>query len=432
MKLRLRWATCVPALLAAVCYGQQAQSLTIDLANAIDRARAFSPQFQAATLASLSAREDSVQARAALKPTVDILNGYMFTQGNGTDTGTFVTSNGVHLFDEQARVNAEVFSVTKRAQLRQAQAAEAAARARIDVARRGLVATVIANYYSVVAAKRRIANAKKSLDEADAFLTLTNKQEAGGEVAHSDVLRAQIQRSQRQRESIEASATLAKTKVDLAVLLFQDLAQAFDVVDDLNPKADVGNGDEVARLAVTNNPDIAAAEATAQQARYGVRAAQGLRYPTVDLNYAFGIDANQFAYRNPDGQRYLGSVVAATVTVPVWNFGSTKSRIKQSQLVQQQAENDLNFARRQIQANINQFQIEAGIARTQLLSLADTGSLAEKNLSLTLLRYQAGEASALEVVDAQSIVADARNAYDDGLTRYRLALANIETLTGRY
>ena len=185
-------------------------------------------------------------------------------------------------------------------------------------------------------------------------------------------------------------------------------------------------------LAVTNNPDIAAAEATAQQARYGVRAAQGLRYPTVDLNYAFGIDANQFAYLNPDGQRYLGSVVAATVTVPVWNFGSTKSRIKQSQLVQQQAENDLNFARRQIQANISQFQIEAGIARTQLLSLADTGSLAEKNLSLTLLRYQAGEASALEVVDAQSIVADARNAYDDGLTRYRLALANIETLTGRY
>ena len=432
MKLRLRWATCVPALLAAACYGQQPQSLTIDLANAIDRARAFSPQFQAATLASLSAREDSVQARAALKPTVDILNGYMFTQGNGTDTGTFVTSNGVHLFDEQARVNAEVFSVTKRAQLRQAQAAEAAARARIDVARRGLVATVIANYYSVVAAKRRIANAKKSLDEAEAFLTLTSKQEAGGEVAHSDVLRAQIQRSQRQRESIEASATLDKTKVDLAVLLFQDLAQAFDVVDDLNPKADVGNGDEVARLAVTNNPDIAAAEATAQQARYGVRAAQGLRYPTIDLNYAFGIDANQFAYRNPEGQRYLGSVVAATVTVPVWNFGSTKSRIKQSQLVQQQAENDLNFARRQIQANISQFQIEAGIARTQLLSLADTGSLAEKNLSLTLLRYQAGEASALEVVDAQSIVADARNAYDDGLTRYRLALANIETLTGRY
>jgi outer membrane protein TolC len=36
----------------------------------------------------------------------------------------------------------------------------------------------------------------------------------------------------------------------------------------------------------------------------------------------------------------------------------------------------------------------------------------------------------LEVVDAQSTLADARNAYDDGLSRYRLALASIQTLTG--
>ena len=36
----------------------------------------------------------------------------------------------------------------------------------------------------------------------------------------------------------------------------------------------------------------------------------------------------------------------------------------------------------------------------------------------------------LEVVDAQSTLAQARNAYDDGLSRYRLALASIQTLTG--
>ena len=51
-------------------------------------------------------------------------------------------------------------------------------------------------------------------------------------------------------------------------------------------------------------------------------------------------------------------------------------------------------------------------------------------LRLTLLRYQAGEATALEVVDAQNTVALARNAYDEGLSRYRVAQANIQTLTG--
>ena len=44
--------------------------------------------------------------------------------------------------------------------------------------------------------------------------------------------------------------------------------------------------------------------------------------------------------------------------------------------------------------------------------------LAAESLRLTLLRYQAGEATALEVVDAQNTVNAARNAYDDGLARY--------------
>jgi outer membrane protein TolC len=48
------------------------------------------------------------------------------------------------------------------------------------------------------------------------------------------------------------------------------------------------------------------------------------------------------------------------------------------------------------------------------------------------LRYQAGEAVALEAVSAETGLADARNAYEDGLTQYYTALAQLETLTGSY
>ena len=51
-------------------------------------------------------------------------------------------------------------------------------------------------------------------------------------------------------------------------------------------------------------------------------------------------------------------------------------------------------------------------------------------MRLTRLRYQGGEATALEVVDAQNTLTQARNAYDDGLARYRVALANLRTLMG--
>jgi outer membrane protein TolC len=65
-------------------------------------------------------------------------------------------------------------------------------------------------------------------------------------------------------------------------------------------------------------------------------------------------------------------------------------------------------------------------------SLRQSSELATENLRLTVLRYQAGESTALEVVDAQTILAQARNAYDDGQVRYRVALANLQTLTGNF
>jgi outer membrane protein TolC len=49
---------------------------------------------------------------------------------------------------------------------------------------------------------------------------------------------------------------------------------------------------------------------------------------------------------------------------------------------------------------------------------------------LTELRYQAGESSALEVVDAQKTLVDSRNAFNDAQARYRVALANLQTITG--
>ena len=53
-----------------------------------------------------------------------------------------------------------------------------------------------------------------------------------------------------------------------------------------------------------------------------------------------------------------------------------------------------------------------------------------ESLRLTVLRYQAGEVSVLEVVDAQGTLAQARNALTDGLIRYRVALAGLQSVTG--
>src|SRR6185436_3025270 len=135
---------------------------------------------------------------------------------------------------------------------------------------------------------------------------------------------------------------------------------------------------------------------------------------------------------NQFGDNNLGSSVVAGVSVPVWNWGAARSKIRQAEFRLQQARVDLSFTQRQLLANLNSLYLEAAASNTQITSLKQSLDLAEESLKLTLLRYQAGEVTVLEVVDSQRTVVDARNAYDDGKTRYRVALSALQTLTGAF
>ena len=162
---------CQPATLAQA-------PLKLTLQDAMERARTQSPQILAANIAALLAREDTVIARAALLPTASAFSQYIYTQPNGLPSGVFVSNDGPHVYNNQLQVHGEIYNPAKLADYRKTQFAEAVARAKADVAARGLVATVVQNYYGMVSAARKLANAELSQREAEQFLDITQKQEA--------------------------------------------------------------------------------------------------------------------------------------------------------------------------------------------------------------------------------------------------------------
>ncbi|MGB8661986.1 MAG: TolC family protein, partial [Candidatus Acidiferrum sp.] len=126
----------------------------------------------------------------------------------------------------------------------------------------------------------------------------------------------------------------------------------------------------------------------------------------------------------------LGSSISATLNIPIWNWGATQSRVKQAELRRAQAKRELSFTQRKLLAEIQSLYAEAETANNELADLSRSAELAAESLRLTTLRYKDGEATVLEVVDAQTTAAQANNTYQDGAVRYRVALANLQTLTG--
>ena len=272
--------------------------------------------------------------------------------------------------------------------------------------------------------------AKKNGDEGDGFLKLTQDLERGGEVAHADVIKAELQVQDRHRQLLEAQLGLLNARLDFAVLVFPDFNDNFELAEDLHASVPLPTLAEVQQRAARDNPDLRAALAVVQQAHHDVTGARAGYLPSLSFDYWYGIDAPQFAVNGPNGVSNLGSSAAATVNIPVWNWGATQSRIKQAELRRTQAQRELSLAQRKLLAETKSLYAEAETALNELSGLSRAAELSAESLRLTTLRYKGGEATVLEVVDAQTTFAQANAAYQDGAVRYRVALANLQTLTG--
>ena len=417
---------CVAAKAAAQ---DAAPSVRLTLQDALALARKNSVQFQSAVTDSAIARQDRFQAGAALLPSVSYNNEALYTPLNNNNEVRFIANNAAHEYISQANIH-ESIDLAGVSSFRRASALAAAAKAKAEIASRGLVVTVVQDYYSVAAEQQKLLAAQKAAEEGDRFLTLTQDLEKGGEVAHSDVIKAELQARDRRRLMQEAQLALLNARLDLAVLIFPDFSDNYEVADDLHSEVPLPTLGEVQQQAAKGNPDVRAALEAARAARADVTGAWGGYLPSLSLDYWYGIDATRFAVNGPNGATNLGTSAAATLNIPIWNWGATQSRIKQAQLRRSQAQRELSLAQRKLLAEIKSLYAEAETAYTELGGLHRSAELAADSLRLTTLRYKGGEATVLEVVDAQSTNALASAAYQDGAVRYRVALANLQTLTG--
>lgn len=406
---------------------------SITLEEAIRRAQANEPGYVGAVGDSQSAHLDRRIAQAALLPNATYHNQFLYTQPNGTvrnpsQQPKFIANNTPHEYISQGSVN-ETIGLAGIADAQRAGFAELEASARQEIARRGLVATVVSAYFTLKANQAKLLTAQRAADEASGFVHLTQTLEGGREVAHGDVVKATLQGQQRQRDLEDARLAEEKARLDLGVLLFPDPRSAYLLQDEPQP-APPSSYQEVEAAAQQKNPDLARALAALHASEKEVLAARGAYLPDLALNYTYGIDAQQLAVNSPDHLRNLGYSTSVTLDIPVWDWFTTHNRVKQSEIRRNVAKVELTATQRQLVANLQQFYNELTVAYNQLTSLSQSVDTARESLRLTNLRYRGGEATALEVVDAQNALTTAEQAFADGAVRYRLALANLQTLTG--
>ena len=330
-------------------------------------------------------------------------NGLQNQAGQGASSQPapkFIANNAVREYASQGSIN-ETLGLAGVAGVRRADAAAAMAAAELEISRRGLVAAVTGLYYGSLAADHKLAVAERAHQEAVDFTKLTDEREQAREAAHADMVKAQLEEQQRQRDLEDARVTAEKARLELGVLLFPDPRTQF-TLQAAEAAPPLPTHEDVEQAAAKNNPELKSALAALGVSNADVMAARAAYLPDLGLNVTYGIDAPQFAVNGPDGVRNLGYSAAITVDIPVWDWLSTAAPVKQSEIRRDAAKVALSATQRQLIARLDEAYSEAAAARDQLDSLDLSAATAAESLRLTKMRYSGGEATVLEVVDAQN------------------------------
>jgi len=427
-------------LLAVVCLSAHAQTpspspvLTVD--EALRLANAQASTFQTALLNERVAAEDLRQARAAFLPKVSTPLSYIYTSpALGLPPGeprgpSFVTSDGIGVYDALVNVSGD-FDIAGRlrATLAKNRALLAAAHAGAEVARRELAQAVVEAYYGLALANAQLRAAEQNLAAAEEFEHTTSLLLSGGEVAAVDLTRAELQTLTRRDELQKARSSEAVAAGSLRVFVGYEFSRPIATTD-LVLALPVGSEYQQFKAEdVSRRPEFTQLEQQLRAARQEIKIARADRLPSLGYSVNGGFDTDSL--KAPRLKEHTGVSAAISFSIPIFDWGASRSREQQARLRVEIAENERTVALRGFTQQFYAARAQVDNAAARIAIAREGVTKAQDNLAASIARYRAGEAQIVEVTDAQTTLVEQRSALYQAIFDYQTAHARLRQATGQ-
>ena len=403
--------------------------------RAVELALQQASGFQQAQYAEQIAAEDVRQARSAFLPRVEgsFAATYNTPARESVPPGTpkdvsFIAADALRQYQAVAGVAGDLDVAGKlRATLRRNTALREAARAGTAIARSDLVQAVDEAYCGLALATAQRLAAEQGLAAAEDFERITRLLLDGGEVPAVDVTRARLLALARRDGLERAKAAEEAAAMALRMLIGYDFNAKLNITDLSAQPADGAELEHFTADAIGRRPEFARYEAERTAAEQEKKIARAERLPQFSYFFQGGFDSDSL--QSSSLKTHTGLLAGLSITVPLYDWGASRSRERQADLRARTARSERDVALRTFaqQFYTARGQALSAVARAKVLREGVAG--AEKVLATSLARYQAGETPILDVTEAQTALSDQRAALSQALYDFWVARARLAQLT---
>lgn len=408
---------------------------TLSLGDALDLAMRNN-------LATLLARERKLEAgglekesRAGLLPNVSGVayqaNLTINLAALGFQSGRFPGFNSTFIgpfnnFDARVRLQQTIFSLSALRTYQAGRAGVRVAEMEEGLAREQVAIFTALTYLEVLRSERAMQAVQADVDLAQALFTLAKDQRDAGVATGVDVTRAETRLAQQQVRLAQSQTALEEAQLQLQRVVGLPLGSQLTLTDSLRFGSEpLPSLDAAVAQAEQDRPEARIAAAQLALTSFQHRAARAELLPDLEFLGDYGVSGI-----TPTSSDLPTRRIAMQLNVPIFNGGLTQGRIAVAASLQRQRELELDSTRGQIDEDVR-LSFAALRTTAEGVRAADKATeLARRELEMARDRFRAGVADNLEVISAQTALAEARAAQVTALVQYNATRLNLAAALG--
>ena len=382
------------------------------------------------------ARGQQEQARAPLLPSVSGVayqaNLTLNLVALGFQPGTFPGISKTFLgpfknFDARLFLRQSIFDLSAIRNYQAGKAGVRVAELNESLAREEVASRTGLSYLEALRADRAVVAAQANVELAQALLQLARDQRNAGVATGVDVIRAQTRLAEQQVGLAQAQTDSEQARLNLQRLIGLPLGSPLTLTDQLRFVEDPLPSVETAvASAAQDRREIQVAEEENRVSQLEVQSARAEHLPSLEVLGDYGPSGI-----TPGSFDLPTRRVAVQLNVPIFNGGLTQGRVTAAASRQRQTELSLANIRGQVEEDVRLALTTLRTAAVQVRAADESVTLAQRELEMARDRFRAGVADNLEVITAQTSLANARVSQVTALAQHNAARLNLAAALGR-
>jgi outer membrane protein len=301
-----------------------------------------------------------------------------------------------------------------------------------DLQKLDLALAVKQAYFNILGADKAVWVAQKDVETRTWTVKVARNFFDVGMIPINDVLKAEVELASAEQNLVKAKNAAAVARASFNTVLARPVSEPVEIEDILTYAPIKEEYGEYEKEALAKRPEIRILDVNILQAEQQVRLAKSKYYPEVDLNWQYFRQGDSFF---PNDDRFPENdtwQLTAVMSWTFWEWGKTyyAGREKESlrrELIQTKADSE-----DQIRLQVKNAILALATAEKNIPSTQKAVSQGEENLRVNEERYKAQVSTITDLLDAQTLLAQARVNYYQALYDWNLARARLERAIGTY